>query len=88
MQKVYVDVVAMYNAEGTIMPLSFIWTDGTVFEIDKVLEVTRAASLKVGGTGLRYKVRFSNDDLEVWNRVRYLFLEKGASPERWFLEAK
>ena len=47
------------------------------YEIDRVLHVCRAASLKAGGAGIRYTVR-------IQNRETYLFLEEN----RWFVERR
>ena len=48
-RKVFVDVNANFKADGTIIPLTIKWEDGTVYRIDQVLKVCRAASLKAGG---------------------------------------
>ena len=60
-----------------VQPLSLLWEDGTVYEIDRVLDVRRAASLKAGGMGIRYTVRING-------KQSYLFYEE----PRWFVEAK
>lgn len=75
--KVYVEVVAKFDPEGGLLPQSIRWEDGTVYEIDKVLQVCRAASLKAGGAGIRYTVR-------ICNKETYLFLEEN----RWFVERR
>lgn len=75
--KVYVDVVAQFGRSGLIMPLSFVWEDGAEYEVDQVLEIRRAASLKAGGVGMRYTCR-------VRGRQTFLFLED----DRWFMERK
>jgi len=54
MEKVYVDVIVKYTKEGQKLPLTVIWKDGRRFEVDRVLDISRAASLKVGGQGFRY----------------------------------
>jgi len=77
MLKVYVNVTAHFDTEGNMTPMSIIWGDGTEYEIDRVLDKRRAASLKAGGFGDRYTVR-------IRNRERYLFFEDG----RWFVEGK
>ncbi len=77
MRKVYVDVTLKQDKYGTVAPLSVIWEDGRRYEIDRVLDVRRAASTKVGGTGVRYTVR-------ILGKETYLF-DDG---ERWFVEAK
>jgi len=52
--KVYVNVMAEFTNDGRLLPRSFIWKDGHVYEIQKVTDVGRAASLKAGGAGIRY----------------------------------
>ena len=69
--KVYVEVTAVFDPEGNLRPQFIRWEDGTVYEIDRVLHVCRAASLKAGGAGIRYTVR-------IQNRETYLFLEETA----------
>jgi len=44
-----------------------VWDDGRRFEVDRVLDVTKAASLKAGGRGTRYKCRIRGKEI-------YLFL--------------
>jgi len=75
--KVYVDVTAEFKADGTVVPLSFVWEDGRRYEIDRITDVRRAASLKAGGAGIRYTCYVSG-------RQTYLFREE----DRWFMERK
>ena len=75
--KTYVDVIALHKLDGSVMPLSVVWEDGTEYKIAKVLDWRRAESLKVGGVGTRYLVRIKG-------RETYLFYEK----PRWFVEQK
>jgi hypothetical protein len=79
--KVYVDVNEDRLKDGRLMPLSFVWEDDVRYEIDKVIDVRQAASLKAGGIGLRYTVK-------VRNRETYLFLEENKDGARWFMERK
>lgn len=76
-RKVYVNVLAKFNTEGQIRPLSFEWEDERTFEIDRVTDACRAASLKAGGQGLRYTCIVSGKQV-------YLFLEDN----KWFVEGK
>lgn len=76
-RKVFVEVIAKFDTEGKITPLSLFWEDGTRYEIDRVLDMRRAASLKAGGMGIRYTIRIGGRD-------SYLFFER----PRWFVEAK
>lgn len=75
--KKYVKVCADFDDCGNIIPKSITWDDDTVYEIDKIISVCRAASLKAGGAGIRYTI-------EVRGTTTFLFLEE----TRWFVEAK
>lgn len=75
--KIYVSVKAVFYPDGGCQPTSLIWEDGREYEIKKVTDIRRAASLKAGGTGTRYTCK-------VGNREVYLFLEE----DRWFMERR
>ena len=74
--KTYIEVLASFTPDGTILPREVIWSDGRRFAVDRVKDVRRAASLKAGGHGLRYKCM-------ILGRERFLFLEDDG---RWFVE--
>lgn len=74
--KTYVSVIVQFSVEGKITPLSILWEDGREYEIDRILDVTRAASLKAGGQGMRYTCL-------IQGQRRYLFFDD----VRWFVEA-
>ncbi len=76
MSKVYVDVLAEFTQEGMIYPREIIWKDGRHFEIDKIIDVRQAASLKAGGLGMRYLCT-------IQGKERFIFHEK---QNRWFVE--
>lgn len=76
-KKVFVEVAAKHDVYGNVRPLTVKWEDGRVFQIDKVLDVRQAASLKAGGMGMRYTCRICNKEV-------YLFNDEG----RWFMERK
>ncbi|MGN0556649.1 MAG: hypothetical protein ACI4IV_02245 [Acutalibacteraceae bacterium] len=76
-RKAYVQVTAVFDADGRITPEEIVWEDGTIYPIDRITGVCRAASLKAGGAGIRYTCR-------IGNKLTYLFLEDN----RWFVEAK
>jgi len=75
-RKVYISVAVQFNADGTIIPVSIVWDDKK-YEIDRVLGMRNAASLKVGGVGIRFTCR-------ILGKEKYLWLEEN----RWFVEAK
>jgi hypothetical protein len=75
MGKTFVRVTAEHNKLGQTKPLVLTWTDGRKFEIDRVIDVRQAPSLKGGGLGIRYTVRIRGKQV-------YLFEEDG----QWFVE--
>ena len=76
-EKRYVKVASVTDEEGRVTPLSIEWEDGCVYTIDRILDRRHAASLKVGGTGMRYLIR-------IGSATTYLFFED----PRWYVEAK
>ena len=75
--KKYVDMIVRYTEDGQIIPLAVRWSPDQLYEIDRVLDVQRAASLRAGGTGIRYLCRIKG-------RERYIWLEEN----KWFVDAK
>lgn len=76
--KIYVDVNATFSKDGRLIPKSFIWTDGHLYEIQKVKDVSRAASRKAGGVGIRYTCIIDG-------RECHLYYEDN---NMWFVEGK
>lgn len=84
--KVYVGVRAAFDPEGRMFPRALIWEDGTVYEIDRVLDIRQAAAMKAGGQGDRYTI-------SVRGQHSYLFFERsaelsGSNIGRWFVERR
>lgn len=75
--KKYVEMIVRYLEDGTILPLAVRWAEGEMYEIDRVVDVRPAASLKAGGAGIRYTCM-------IQGHQKYLWLED----TRWFVEAK
>ncbi len=73
--KVYVAVNARFSPDGRLVPLSVTWEDGREFPIDRVTDVCRRASMRAGGSGIRYTV-------EIGKKTTYLYLEE----DKWFVE--
>lgn len=65
-EKCYVEVIADHMADGRVEPLAVIWEDGRVFPVDKVKGRQYAASMRVGGHGMRYTVRMGGKDRFIW----------------------
>lgn len=76
-RKVYVDVSLEVSKDGTVRPKKIRYEDGTIYQIDQLIDVRRAASTKVGGLGVRYTIVIRGHE-------SYLFDESG----KWFVEAK
>ena len=76
-QKRYVKVISKTDEDGRVTPLTVVWEDGVRYDVDRVLDVRQACSLKTGGCGVRYTVK-------VGGHPTYLFFEG----PRWFVEAK
>ena len=76
--KVYVNVMAEFTKDGRLLPRSFIRKDGQIYEIQRVTDVRRAASLKAGGVGIRYTCIVNG-------RESHLFYEDN---NMWFMEER
>lgn len=78
-KKVYVEMIADMKPDGVVRPMTMIWDDGRnyrKYEIDKVKEIRRGASMKAGGLGLRYLVMIKGQQKILW-------LE---DDNKWFVE--
>jgi len=75
--RTYICVRAYFNKEGIIIPELVIWEDGRRFKIDRITERRPAASLKSGGSGIRYTCR-------IGSRETYLFLDGN----KWYVEKR
>ena len=84
--KVYVQVIADFNADGVMLPRVLIWENGEKYLIDRVVDIRQAAARKAGGQGDRYTIG-------VRGQISYLFFERvpqltGNVIGRWFVERK
>ena len=75
-RKVYVNVMAEFTRDGRLMPRTIIWEDGKKYEIQRVKDCRRAASLRAGGVGVRYTCVINGQE-------KYLFYEDN---NMWFVE--
>ena len=76
-EKRYVPVIVRFDAEGKLHPLEIEFDESHKYQVDKILDVRRAACQSVGGVGDRYTCQING-------QVTYLWMEKGI----WFVEAK
>lgn len=77
MEKRFVPVLVRFDKDGRCRPLEIEFDDKRHYQIDKVLDVKRAACNEVGGVGIRYTCRIQDKETYLWE-------EKG----RWFVVAK
>ena len=77
MGKKNVGVIAQFSESGKVKPLSIMWSDGRQFDIDRVDDARRAASLKGGGIGIRYTCM-------IRGRQVYLFKDEDV----WYMEVE
>ena len=75
-KKVYVTMIVKITKDGSLRPLSMVWEDGANYEIDRVLHITPAASLKVGGCGTRYTVMIEGKQRDLYDEDGKWFVEK------------
>ena len=76
--KVYVDVTARFSKDGGLIPISIMWSDGHVYDIQRIADIRRAASLKAGGVGTRYTCIIDGKE-------SHLYYEDN---NMWFVEGK
>ena len=76
--KIYVDVVVEYRKDGSLVPKAINWNDYTTYEIQKITDVRRSASLKAGATGIRYTVYIDGYESHLYY----------GDNQRWFVEGK
>jgi hypothetical protein len=74
--KINLEVNVDFDLDGNIWPRAITWGDGCVYEIDRVLDVRRAASLKAGGAGMRYICRIRGKTVSLFNEEGHWFMEK------------
>lgn len=73
--KQYVGVVAYFFKDGSMKPAAIDLGDGRLYKIKRVKECVRAASLKSGGGGMRYRCVVGSNEV-------YLYFEDPC----WFCE--
>ena len=65
--KVYVDVTEEYISDG-VVPRSFVWEDGTHYDVDKILCIYPSEILKASNFKYRYTIR-------IGERKTFMYLE-------------
>ena len=75
--KVYVNVTAIFSKDGQLKPVSVVWQDGHVYEIQKITDVRRAASLKAGGVGTRYTCVIDGKEIHLYYKDNNMWFVEG-----------
>ena len=75
-RKVFVNALVLHSKDAGKIPRAIDF-EGTTYKIDRLTGRKRAASMKVGGTGIRYSI-------EIGGKNTYLY-EDG---DDWYVEAK
>lgn len=70
--KAYVRVLAEFDERGNVRPISLMWEDGRIFDVDELLSVKRT-----GGNLSRYHTVIRGQEA-------YLYREG----ERWFMQRR
>ena len=83
--KIYVDVDATFTKDGRLLPRSLIWTDGHRYEIQRIKNICRAASLRAGGVGMRYTCVIDGKVSHLYYEDNNMWLNKIAA--RWPVKA-
>ena len=80
-RKLYISVTVEYDPDGNMRPLSIRWSDDRVYEIDRIIKITKADASKVGIAGKCYTCIIAGKRTE-------LYLDQISEPQRWFMIAK
>ena len=76
--KVYISMLLHIDNDGVMKPVAVEWTDGTKYEIDKIIDERNAPPEHTGGVLTRkYKVI-------IRGREKILYLDKQTN--QWFVE--
>ena len=72
--KIYVE----FTKDGSLIPKAIHWSDDKTYEIEKITDVRRAASLIAGATGIRYTIYVEGYESHLYYGDNH----------RWFVEGK
>ena len=76
MPKIILTVNVRHEKDGRSFPTSIVWEDGRLFEIDKILDIRRAACLKSDGIGIRCICKICGKTIELYDEEGIWFMEK------------
>ena len=76
-RKVYVNVMAEFTTDGRMIPKTIIWEDGKKYEIQRIKDCRRAASLRAGGVGMRYTCVINGQEKHVFYEDNNMWFVEG-----------
>ena len=76
--KIYVNVDVEFMKDRRLIPKVIHWDDDRSYEIQKITDVRRAASLVAGATGIRYTIYVEGYESHLYYGDNH----------RWFVEGK
>ena len=76
--KIYVNVNVEFTKDGRLIPKAILWDDDKTYEIQKITDIRRSASLIAGATGIRYTIYVEGYESHLYYGDNH----------RWFVEGK
>ncbi len=76
--KIYVNVNVEFTKDGRLIPKAILWDDDKSYEIQKITDIRRSASLIAGATGIRYTIYVEGYESHLYYGDNH----------RWFVEGK
>lgn len=76
MPRIELHIIVEHLPNGQAMPKTIVWEDGRKFDIDKVLDIRKAAATKCGGIGIRYICRICGKEIAIFDEDGIWFIEK------------
>jgi len=55
--KLYVNVIAKFDKDGTITPMTLEWKDGLLYDVERVRTLGECPSRRAGGQGVHFMVQ-------------------------------
>lgn len=86
LEKKYLKVIAEHRPDGSIRPLKIEYEDRW-YEVDRLIDVRMAASLKAGGQGIRYTCKTAGRQVYLFCDEEICFLSNLINLPRVTLES-
>ena len=75
MPRIELDIIVEHRKDGLALPKTIIWDDGRRFDIDRVLDIRKAAATKCGGIGICYICRIRGREYRIFDEDGKWFIE-------------